>query len=230
MELLRKGKVKSVYLQDDASVIVEFRDDITAGNGQKHDVLKGKGKLLNSINEIFFKLLSSNEIPTHYLQKLSETSFQARKLDIIPLEVVVRNYTAGSFCRRYGVEEKKKIEPVVEFFLKDDPLSDPLICDDVIEALSIANADEISKMKKVALKVNEVLKDFLMDRSVILADFKIEIGRYDGKLMVGDEITPDTCRFWDENTMNSLDKDIYRNSNDKDPLEGYEEILRRISK
>ncbi len=229
MELLRSGKVKSLYRNGDDTVIVEFRDDITAGNGKKHDVMEGKGKLLNSINEIFFNLLSSKGIPTHYLRKISNTAFLAKKLEIIPLEVVVRNYTAGSFCKRYGVKKSKKIGPIVEFFLKNDELSDPLICDDVVKALRIASEEEIEKMRTMALKVNNVLTVFLKERSIILADFKIEIGRIDGKLVLGDEITPDTCRFWDENTMNSLDKDVYRNSNVQNPLEGYGEVLRRIA-
>ncbi len=229
MELLRSGKVKSLYRDGDDTVIVEFRDDITAGNGEKHDVMKGKGKLLNSINEIFFNLLSSKGIPTHYLRKISDTAFLAKKLEIIPLEVVVRNYTAGSFCKRYGVKKGKKIGPIVEFFLKKDELSDPLICDDAVKALHLASEEEIEKMKSMALKVNKVLTAFLKERSIILADFKIEIGKINEELVLGDEITPDTCRFWDENTMNSLDKDIYRNSNDQDPLEGYGEVLRRIA-
>ena len=149
MELLRSGKVKSLYRDGDDTVIVEFRDDITAGNGEKHDVMKGKGKLLNSINEIFFNLLSSKGIPTHYLRKISDTAFLAKKLEIIPLEVVVRNYTAGSFCKRYGVKKGKKIGPIVEFFLKKDELSDPLICDDAVKALHLASEEEIEKMKSI---------------------------------------------------------------------------------
>ncbi len=230
LELLRIGKVKSVYRQEDDNVIIEFRDDITAGNGEKHDVMKGKGKLLNSINEIFFDLLSSNEIPTHYLRKVSDTAFLAKKLEIIPLEVVVRNYTTGSFCKRYGIEKGKRIDPLVEFFLKDDALSDPLICEDTIKALKIANGEEIEEMKSMALKVNEVLTNFLKKRAIILADFKVEIGKHKGMLMLGDEITPDTCRFWDEKTMSSLDKDIYRNSIDQNPLDGYNEVLKRIER
>ncbi len=228
MELLRSGKVKSVYREDDDNVIIEFRDDITAGNGEKHDLLEGKGKLLNTINEIFFKTLSSQGLPIHYVRKISETSFQAKNLDIIPLEVVVRNYAAGSFCKRYGVKKGKKLGPIVEFFLKDDELSDPLICDETIKALNLANEAEISKMRELALRVNDILVPFLDDHSIILADFKIEIGKHKGTLMVGDEITPDTCRFWDKETMNSMDKDVYRNSN-FNPLQGYEELLRRIS-
>jgi phosphoribosylaminoimidazole-succinocarboxamide synthase len=230
LELLRSGKVKSVYRQEDESVIIKFRDDITAGNGEKHDIMKGKGKLLNSINEIFFNLLSSSGIPTHYLRKVSDASFQAKKLEIIPLEVVVRNYAAGSFCKRYGIKKGKKVGKLVEFFLKDDDLSDPLICKDAVEILGIASEEELKEMKEMALKVNEVLSAFLKERSIILADFKVEFGKCDGMLMLGDEITPDTCRFWDEYTMNSLDKDVYRNSNDQDPLKGYEEVLRRIKK
>ncbi len=227
MKLLQEGKVKSVYDNGDETVTIEFRDDITAGNGAKHDVLKGKGSLLNAINELFFKALSSQSIPNHYIEKLSENSFKAQKVKIVPLEVVVRNYTAGSFCKRYGVESGKKIGPLVEFFVKNDDLNDPLICKNVAVQLGIANSQNLDEMEKMALKVNDVLSSISQAHNLILVDFKIEIGVSEGRLLVSDEITPDTCRFWDVNTKKSLDKDVYRESIG-DPLVAYREVLRRL--
>lgn len=229
MELIHKGKVKSVFDNHDGTVTVEFRDDITAGDGAKHDLLEGKGSLSNSINHIFFTKLKEANVPNHYLGKVSERAFKAFKLQIFPLEVVVRNFTAGSFCRRYGLEKGKKLEPpIVEFFLKNDQLHDPLICFQAILALEIATSAEIEEMEKLALGVNQALSPFLKERSLILADFKVEIGKDAGHLMVADEITPDSCRFWDLQTGDSLDKDIYRQSTG-DPLIAYREVLRRIS-
>ncbi len=228
MKLLQRGKAKSVYASGDGTVTIEFRDDITAGNGAKHDVLKGKGSLLNAINEIFFKELSSHAVPNHYFESISENSFKARKVDIIPLEIVVRNYSAGSFCKRYGIETGKKIGPIVEFFIKNDALNDPLVCKDVVVKLNVSTIETLNKAEKLALKVNNVISEFSENHGLILADFKIEVGFHDGELLVSDEITPDTCRFWDVKTHESLDKDVYRQSVG-DPLIAYKEVLRRLS-
>jgi len=229
MELIQRGKVKSIYDNQDGTVRIEFRDDITAGDGAKHDLLEGKGSLSNAINEIFFKKLKSESIPNHYLEKISEKAFRAVKLQIFPLEVVVRNFSAGSFCKRYGVEKGRKLEPpVLEFFLKNDELHDPLICSRTVFALKLVTLEELEKMEKLALSVNQVLYSFTEKCGLILADFKIEIGKDRDALMVADEITPDTCRFWDLQTGDSLDKDIYRHSLG-DPLVAYKEVLRRIS-
>ncbi len=228
MELIQTGKVKSVYDNADGTVTVDFRDDITAGNGAKHDVLEGKGTLLNTINEIFFNLLNDREIPNHYIGKLSRNSFKAKKVKIVPLEVVVRNYTAGSFCKRYGIEKGRKLEPMVEFFLKDDDLDDPLICKKTAAALGYATDEQLGEMEKIALGVNAALLEFSAAHGMILVDFKIEIGIFENTLLVADEISPDTCRFWDSQTGDSLDKDIYRQSAG-DPLVAYREVLGRIS-
>lgn len=228
MKLLRSGKVKFVYADGDDDVMIEFRDDITAGNGEKHDVLKGKGALLNAINEIFFEKLSRYSIPNHYVRKLSENSFKAKKVEIVPLEVVVRNYAAGSFCRRYGIKKGVKIGPLVEFFVKNDELGDPLVCRNVAIRLGIANGEILNEAENIALEVNDVVSKFLKDCGLILADFKIEVGLHANKLLVADEITPDTCRFWDANSFESLDKDVYRQSAG-DPLVAYREVLRRLT-
>lgn len=228
MELIQTGKVKSVYDNNDGTVTIEFRDDITAGNGAKHDVFKGKGILLNTINEFFFNLLNFREIPNHYIEKLSQNSFKAKKVKIVPLEVVVRNYTAGSFCKRYGIEKGRKLDPIVEFFLKDDSLDDPLICKKTVVALGYSTIECLDKMERIAFDVNTVISDFAINHGLILADFKIEMGFHGNTLLVADEISPDTCRFWDTATGDSLDKDIYRQSAGN-PLIAYEEVLRRIS-
>ncbi|MDI6868795.1 MAG: phosphoribosylaminoimidazolesuccinocarboxamide synthase [Coprothermobacterota bacterium] len=229
MELIHKGKVKSVFDNHDGTVTVEFRDDITAGDGAKHDLLEGKGALSNAINDIFFQKLKEAHVSNHYLGKVSERAFKAFKLQIFPLEVVVRNFTAGSFCKRYGLDKGSKLEfPIVEFFLKNDKLHDPLICPRTILALKISTAEELKKMEELALGVNEALVPFLRERGLILADFKIEIGKDKDRLMVADEITPDSCRFWDLQAGDSLDKDIYRQSAG-DALAAYREVLRRIS-
>ena len=228
MKILQNGKSKTVYPDGDDTVRIEFKDDITAGNGEKHDILKGKGILLNAINKIFFKELFLHSIPNHYLEKISENSFRAKKVKIVPLEIVVRNYTAGSFCKRYGIKKGLKIRPLVEFFLKDDSLSDPLICKSTITELGIAEAKTIDESKELALKVNGVISEFVRNYKLILADFKIEVGFNSGKLLVADEITTDTCRLWDIDTKESLDKDVYRKSIG-DPLVAYKEVLRRLS-
>lgn len=228
MELLRSGKVKSVYIDGGDSVRIEFRDDITAGNGEKHDIFKGKGSLLNAINEIFFKELSYHSIPNHYIEKLSENSFKAKKVEIVPLEVVVRNYTAGSFCKRYGVEKGIKVGPLVEFFVKNDELSDPLVCKNVAVELGITTPENLDKTEELALRVDNVISEFSENHGLVLADFKIEVGLNAGELLVADEITTDTCRFWDANTKESLDKDVYRQSIGN-PLIAYKEVLRRLS-
>jgi len=228
MELIRRGKVKSVYDNADGSVIIQFRDDITAGNGAKHDIIEGKGILLNEINEIFFNLLNSHGVATHYVKKFSANAFKAKKVQIIPLEVVVRNYAAGSFCKRYGIEKGKKLEPIVEFFLKDDALEDPLICKNVAALLGYATFAQLDRIEQIALNVNQILFDVTRNHGILLADFKIEVGFCDNTILVADEISPDTCRFWDAETGASLDKDIYRHS-EGDPLIGYREVLRRIS-
>ncbi len=228
MKMLYSGKAKEIYdIGEDGHILVKFKDDITAGNGKKHSVLEGKGKLSNSANRIFFNLIS--DVPNHYVRDYDETSFVAKKMKMLPLEVVMRNYTAGSFCRRYGVKRGIKLkEPLFELFLKDDSLGDPLICEDTVISLNITDKHTISRIHEHTLEINRILSEFLSKHAILLVDFKLEFGfGEDGELLVGDEITPDTCRFWDAETKESLDKDVYRRSI-ADPREVYRVLLDRI--
>ncbi|NPB05427.1 MAG: phosphoribosylaminoimidazolesuccinocarboxamide synthase [Aquificae bacterium] len=229
-EKLYEGKAKIVYATDEPDkVVLYFKDDTTAFDGLKKEQILGKGVINNAISSMIFELLKKRGIPTHYIKKLSDREMLAYKVDIIPVEVVVRNYAAGSFTRRYGVPEGTRLErPLVETFWKNDELHDPLVCAEHIELLKLADLKDVEKMKELALKVNEVLKDFFAARNVILVDFKLEFGKTpDGRLVVADEISPDSCRLWDAETKKKLDKDVFRY--DLGSLEeAYKELLKRL--
>ncbi|WP_456374925.1 phosphoribosylaminoimidazolesuccinocarboxamide synthase [Methanocaldococcus sp.] len=211
-EPIHKGKAKSVYEIDEDKVLIEFRDDITAGNGAKHDVKEGKGHLNALISSKLFEILNENGVETHYIKYIEPRYMVAKKVEIIPIEVIVRNIAAGSLCRRYPFEEGKELPfPIVQFDYKNDKYGDPMLNDDIAVALGLATREELNKMREIALKVNDVLKKFFDERGIILVDFKIEIGRTkDGKLVVADEISPDTMRLWDKKTRDVLDKDVFR--------------------
>ena len=229
MKLLYEGKAKKVWEIDDERVLIEFKDDVTAFDGLKKDQYKGKGFLNKKVSDHFFEILENNGIKTHYIKSIDDRNFEAWKTTVLPLEVVVRNYTAGSFCRRYGVEKGKKLsKPLVEFMIKSDELHDPLICEDSILLLNLVTEEDLRYMKETALKVNEILSGELSKANLILADFKLEFGKKaDGEILLIDEITPDTCRFWDSETLESLDKDVYREDK-ADLLTTYEEVVRRL--
>ncbi|MCD6546308.1 MAG: phosphoribosylaminoimidazolesuccinocarboxamide synthase [Thermotogae bacterium] len=229
MKLLYEGKAKKVWEIDDERVLIEFKDDVTAFDGLKKDQYKGKGFLNKKVSDHFFEILENNGIKTHYIKSIDDRNFEAWKTTVLPLEVVVRNYTAGSFCRRYGVERGKKLsKPLVEFMIKSDELHDPLICEDSILLLNLVTEEDLRYMKETALKVNEILSGELSKANLILADFKLEFGKKaDGEILLIDEITPDTCRFWDSETLESLDKDVYREDK-ADLLTTYEEVVRRL--
>ncbi|NUU95362.1 phosphoribosylaminoimidazole-succinocarboxamide synthase [Marinitoga sp. 1135] len=227
-EMLYEGKAKKIFKYNDEEVIIYFKDDVTAFNGIKKDSISGKGKINKKITTFFFELVEKEGIPTQFVKDLDENSFIAKKVEIIPLEVIVRNYTAGSFCKRYGVEKGIKLEdPIVEFSLKDDSLGDPMICENVILSLNLVEKDVLEKLKEYALKINEILSKFLTEKNIILVDYKLEFGKYNDKILLADEISPDTCRFWDKDTMDSLDKDVYREEKG-DLIDKYTEFLRRI--
>ena len=216
-EILKKqplysGKAKSIYEIDDDTVLIEFRDDITAGNGAKHDVKEGKGYLNALISSKLFEILEENGVATHYIKYIEPRYMVAKKVEIIPIEVIVRNIAAGSLCRRYPFEEGKELPfPVVQFDYKNDAYKDPMLNDDIAVALGLATREELNKIREIALKVNEVLKKFFDEKGIILVDFKIEIGRdKEGNLLVADEISPDTMRLWDKETRDVLDKDVFR--------------------
>lgn len=230
-QLLYEGKAKALYTTlDEDKLWVEYKDQATAGNGEKKEMILGKGKLNNLITSIIFEQLHSEGIPSHFIKKLSETEQIIKKVDMFSLEVVVRNVAAGSFTRRLGVKEGSVLpQPVVEFYLKDDQLNDPFINDDHITALELATEDEVIELKKKALEVNEQLKKLFSSVGITLVDFKLEFGKdSDGTILLADEISPDTCRLWDKNTNNRLDKDVFRlNTGDIVPV--YQEVLNRLT-
>jgi len=228
-ELLYEGKAKKIYHTDDPLLLlVEFKDDATAFDGVKKDKLKNKGVLNNRLSAIFFKHLEENGVETHYLDMLSEREMLVKALEIIPVEVIVRNFAAGSMAKRLGIAEGTELEKtVVEFSLKDDALHDPMINHYHIYALDLATAEEMAAIEKSALQINSILTPYLKGKNLILADFKLEFGRHRGRILLGDEITPDTCRFWDSDSGDKLDKDRFRRDLGG-VIEAYREVLRRL--
>ena len=229
-ELLYEGKAKIVYkTADEDKVIVKFKDTATAFDGKKKGEIEEKGLMNAAISAIFFKLLEEKGIPTHFVELISADEMLARKVEIIPIEVVVRNIAAGSLVRRLGFPEGEVLEsPILEFYFKDDNLGDPLMNEYHIYGKKLATAEELEIIKKMAFDVNEVLIDFLKDKGINLVDFKLEFGRgKDGKIYPADEISPDTCRFWDSETKEVLDKDRFRKDMGK-VEEAYREVLARL--
>jgi phosphoribosylaminoimidazole-succinocarboxamide synthase len=227
--LLYEGKAKQVYETENPSeVLVYFKDDATAFNGEKKGQINSKGLLNNSISSFFFRLLDKEGVPTHYIRTMDDRSMLVKKLSIIPLEVVVRNITAGSLAKRLGWPEGKVLElPILELYYKDDSLGDPLINRSHVAALGVATHDELDFLSALSLKINTILASYLLAKNVKLVDFKLEFGRVDGKIYLGDEISPDTCRFWDADTGEKLDKDRFRR--DLGGVEeAYQEMYRRL--
>ncbi|WP_456393298.1 phosphoribosylaminoimidazolesuccinocarboxamide synthase [Persephonella sp.] len=230
-EKLYEGKAKIIYATDEPDkVIAYYKDSATAFDAVKKATIQGKGELNNKIASFFFSLLNEKGIPTHFIKQLSDREMLIYRVEIIPVEVVVRNIAAGSIVRRLGIPEKTKFDPpLVEFYLKNDELHDPIICEQHIYAMNLAKPEEVAKMKELALKVNEILKEFMEKQGIILVDFKLEFGRKNGEIVLADEISPDTCRFWDAKTGESLDKDRFR-FDLGDLIEGYKKILEKIEK
>ena len=229
-ELLYEGKAKKVYRTDDDNFFwVDYKDDATAFDGLKKGTINGKGALNNQISAYFFRLLAQNGIESHFVEEKSDREMVVKALKIILVEVVVRNIAAGSLSKRLGLEEGVVMpSAIVEYYYKSDELHDPLINDDHIRILDLATPEQMAQIKAIALKVNEVLLAHLAEREVDLVDFKLEFGLHNGKLMLGDEISPDTCRFWDKNTKEKLDKDRFRR--DLGGVEeAYQEIYRRLT-
>ncbi len=228
-EQLYEGKAKKVFATDDPSlVIVDYKDDATALNGLKRGTILGKGVVNNRMSNHMFRLLEQAGVPTHYVQELSDRRTLVKKVSIVPVEVIVRNIAAGSLAKRLGLEEGTELKStVLEYCYKDDALGDPMINDYHIAAIGIATKDEMDTIARYALKVNEVLQNILRDCNVILVDFKLEFGRFDGQIILADEISPDTCRFWDATTHEKLDKDRFRR--DMGGAEdAYQEMMRRL--
>ena len=231
-EQLYEGKAKKVFLTDDPELlIVSYKDDATAFSGLKKGTITGKGVINNKMSNLLMQKLSKDAgVPTHFVEELSDRETVVKKVSIVPLEVIIRNIAAGSFSKNYGVEEGVVFDaPTIEFSYKNDDLGDPLINDYHALALKLATADEIELIKKYAFAVNDYLKAYWKERGVILVDFKLEFGKLsDGTIVLADEISPDTCRFWDAETKEKLDKDRFRR--DLGGVEdAYAEIMGRLS-
>jgi len=229
LEQIYEGKAKKVFLTDDPGiVIVDYKDDATAFNGLKKGTIAGKGVVNNKVSNHFFRLLESHGIPTHYVEQLSDRETAVRRVQILPVEVIVRNRAAGSFSKRMGVEEGTTLAcPILEYSYKNDELGDPFINSYYIRALNIATDAEMEQVKTLSFRINDILSAYLDGLGIELIDFKLEFGRYDGKVILADEISPDTCRFWDKTTGKKLDKDRFRRDLGE-VEEAYREIIRRL--
>ena len=232
LEMMYEGKAKKVYRTDDTNLyVVEYKDDATGFNGLKKGSIADKGIVNNVMSNIIFALLEEKGVPTHLVEQLSERETLVKAVTILPLEVIIRNVAAGSFSKRYGVEEGRPLaKPVLEFSYKNDELGDPLINDDHILALELATEDQLTQVRRYAFAVNAALQEFFLDKGLKLIDFKIEFGTdKDGKVLLADEISPDTCRLWDVVTNEKMDKDRFRRDLGK-VEETYQEVLNRIKK
>jgi len=229
LEMLYEGKAKKIYATDkEDEVIVYYKDDATAFNGEKKGQIEDKGELNNSITSMIFEMLNREGIKTHFIKKLNEREQLCKKVEIVPLEVIVRNVAAGSMAKRLGLQEGYELKTTVfELSYKDDSLGDPLINDYHAVGIGATTFEELDKIYEMTSKINEILKEFFIKQNIKLIDFKLEFGRYNGEILLADEISPDTCRFWDALTGEKLDKDRFRRDlgNVKD---AYVEILNRI--
>lgn len=229
--LLYEGKAKIMYSTDNKDEIrVYYKDDATAFNGVKKAQIENKGILNNSITTMLFELLEKRGIKTHFIKKLSDREQLCKKVEIVPLEVITRNVAAGSMAKRYGIAEGTKLKTTVfELSYKNDELGDPLINDSHSVAMGLATFEELGDIYKMAAKINDILKELFLEKGINLIDFKIEFGRFNGEIILADEISPDTCRFWDVKTGEKLDKDRFRRDLGN-VTEAYVEILSRIKK
>jgi phosphoribosylaminoimidazole-succinocarboxamide synthase len=228
-ELLYEGKAKKLFATADPDLLLQyFKDDATAFNAKKRGTIAEKGVRNNAISEVFFRLLEQEGVPTHFVRRLDDRRMLVKRLEIVPVEVVVRNVIAGSLAKRLGMEEGKPLpEPIVEFFYKSDALDDPMINEWHVRVLGMATKAELDRMVELTLQVNAILRPFLAERGVVLVDMKLEFGRHHGEIVLGDEICPDTCRFWDSSSGERMDKDRFRRDLGRIE-EAYEEIARRV--
>ena len=227
--LLYEGKAKKIFTTGNPDHLLQyFKDDATAFNAQKRGTIVEKGVINNRISERLFRLLEQNGVPTHFIERKSDREMLTKKVTIVPVEVVVRNVVAGSLAKRLGLKEGDPIQPaIVEWCYKNDALGDPLISDEHIRLLKLATPEQLAEIKRLALKINSLLQPFFAERNMILVDFKLEFGLHKGQLILADEISPDTCRFWDTGTKESMDKDRFRKDLGKIE-EAYQEVLRRV--
>ena len=229
LEQIYEGKAKKVFTTDDPKiVIVDYKDDATAFNGLKKGTITGKGVVNNKVSNHFFRLLEGKGIPTHYIEQLSDRETAVRRVEILPVEVIVRNRAAGSFSKRMGIAEGSALAcPILEYSYKNDELGDPFINSYYIRALNLATDAEMEKVKEYSFAINDILREYLDTLGIELIDFKLEFGRFDGAVVLADEISPDTCRFWDKSTGKKLDKDRFRRDLG-DVEEAYREIIKRL--
>lgn len=230
-EMIYEGKAKKVFRTEDANkYIIEYKDDATAFNGVKKGTIVGKGIINNKMSALLFKLLEEKGIPTHFIELLSDREMLVKDVKILPLEVIMRNIAAGSLAKRLGLEEGTVMKtPVLEFCYKNDDLGDPMINEDHIKAIELATEVQLYKIKEYASKINEILVEFFKERKIKLVDFKIEFGLHKDEVILADEISPDTCRLWDAQTNEKLDKDRFRRDLGN-VEEAYEEVLGRLEK
>lgn len=229
MSLKYEGKAKRVFQHKEDTLRIEYKDEVTAGNGAMKDEMIGKGRLNNLITSKIFEILKSEGIESHFIERISDTEQLVQPVEIFPLEVVVRNIAAGSICKRLGFAKGKVFEkPLLELFYKNDALNDPLITDNHVALLEIATDNELSIIKEKTLKVNEVLSQLMDQMGLILVDFKIEFGlTSEGVILLADEISPDTCRIWDKKSNENFDKDVYRESTGS-LIETYERFYKKL--
>jgi phosphoribosylaminoimidazole-succinocarboxamide synthase len=227
--MLYEGKAKKIFETVDSDRVIQyFKDDATAFNAQKKGTIVEKGVVNNKVSEKLFRLLEAGGVPTHFIERLNDREMLTKKVRIVPIEVVVRNIIAGSLAKRLGLKEGEAIAPpIVEFYYKNDALGDPLITEEHIRLLNLAEPAMVGQIKDLALKINQLLTPFFQERNMILVDFKLEFGRHKGSLILADEISPDTCRFWDQKTKESMDKDRFRKDLGKIE-EAYQEVLKRV--
>ena len=228
-EMLYEGKAKKIFLTEQEDEVIQyFKDDATAFNAEKRGTILEKGIVNNKISTRLFQELAKAGIPSHFIQQLNDREMLARRVNIILIEVVVRNRATGSIIKRLGLEEGMFIDPpLVEYFYKDDSLGDPLITEDHIRLLKLATPAQVAELRNQALKINEVLLPFFQKRGMMLVDFKLEFGLWNGQIILADEISPDTCRFWDIQTGERMDKDRFRKDLDRIE-ETYQEVLKRV--
>ena len=227
--LIYEGKAKKIFTTGHPDEVLQyFKDDATAFNAQKRGTIVEKGIINNKVSERLFRLLEQSGVPTHFVERKSDREMLTKKVTIVPVEVVVRNVVAGSLAKRLGLKEGEAIlPPIVEWYYKNDALGDPLIADDHVRLLNLATPEQLVEIRRLALKVNSVLQPFFAERRMILVDFKLEFGLHNGRLILADEISPDTCRFWDQATKESMDKDRFRKDLGKIE-EAYHEVLKRV--
>lgn len=230
LEQLYEGKAKRIYRTDDPDLyLVEYKDDATAFNGAKKGTIQNKGVLNNQISAVFFRLLEERGIPTHFVELVSDREMLVKTVEIIQVEVVVRNIAAGSLAKRLGLAEGTSMAaPVLEYYYKSDELGDPMINDYHIRAINLASPEQMERIRDYALAVNSIMLEYLSDKNIDLVDFKLEFGTHKGEVILGDEISPDTCRFWDKHTGEKLDKDRFRRDLGN-VEEAYEEVFKRLT-